>query len=516
MQTEKQVKVIMPTIGDNAVRKLRVEAYCRVSTDSEDQLNSFLAQVRYYTDFINRSANMILVDVYADEGITGTCVNKRDEFLRMVKDCKLGRIDRIYVKSVSRFARNSLECIENIRLLKSYGVSVLFENDGIDTENMNSEMILYIKSAFAQSESLSGSKRVSTAIRMKMQNGEFSTYTAPYGYEIKDGKLVPIIECQPIIEKIFHDYLSGKGKGKIAEELNAIEDTGRVWNAQGVDYILTNEKYIGDSLLQKTYTPQVFPLRNIPNKGEVEKYYVTNTHEPMISRELFDSVQRKKEKNRIKKAQDKKRTPLAFSKKIYCGNCGWTYKIHTSVNDRYWSCSKDGISGFKCGSINVCEKDLKKAFINLFNKLKLYRVEIIDSTISTLIRLKTRIASGNSEIQEIDEELARLSSENSMYVKLRAKGIMDDVSFMEQTADLQKRLTELRTRRIKLLNADEDEQSIESLKILKAIIEENDYQLLFDQGLFEKITRRINIYSDNYAVFELKCGLKFKEQVRWD
>ena len=159
---------------------------------------------------------------------------------------------------------------------------------------------------------------------------------------------------------------------------------------------------------------------------------------------------------------------------------------------------------------------MKKAFINLFNKLKLYRVEIIDSTISTLIRLKTRIASGNSEIQEIDEELARLSSENSMYVKLRAKGIMDDVSFMEQTADLQKRLTELRTRRIKLLNADEDEQSIESLKILKAIIEENDYQLLFDQGLFEKITRRINIYSDNYAVFELKCGLKFKEQVRWD
>ena len=154
MQAEKQVKVIMPTIGDNAVRKLRVAAYCRVSTDSEDQLNSFLAQVRYYTDFINRSANMILVDVYADEGITGTCVNKRDEFLRMVKDCKLGRIDRIYVKSVSRFARNSLECIENIRLLKSYGVSVLFENDGIDTENMNSEMILYIKSAFAQSESL--------------------------------------------------------------------------------------------------------------------------------------------------------------------------------------------------------------------------------------------------------------------------------------------------------------------------------------------------------------------------
>lgn len=516
MQSGKQVKIIMPTIGENAVRKLRAAAYCRVSTDSDDQVNSFLTQVKYYTDFISRSENMILVDVYADEGITGTCVNKRDEFQRMIKDCRLGRIDRIFVKSVSRFARNSLECIENIRLLKTYDVSVLFENDGIDTEYMNSEMILYIKSAFAQSEALAGSKRVSTAARMKMQNGEFTTYTAPYGYEIKGGKLVPKLECQPIVEKIFRDYLSGKGRGKIVEELNSIEDTGRVWNNAGIHYILSNEKYIGDSLLQKTYTPPILPLRHIPNKGELEKYYVSNTHEPIIDRELFDAVQRKLKKNKVKKAQDKARTPSVFSKKVYCGNCGWGYKPKLNSGVRYWVCSHDGIAGVKCGSINVREMDLEKAFVNLFNRLKLYRSGIVDRAILFLTKLKTKIASGNSEIQEINEELARLSSENNMYVKLRAKGIMDDVSFMEQSSDLQKRLTGLRARRIKLLNADEDEQSIELLRELKDTLEEYDYQLVFDSALFEKVIKRICVSSGCKAVFELNCGLKLKEQVKWN
>ena len=181
---QKQVKVIKPTIAVISENRTRVAAYCRVSTDSFDQMNSFGAQVKYYNDFIRNSNSMELVDIYADEGITGTCINKRDEFQRMMKDCKAGKVDRIYVKSVSRFARNSLECIESIRLIKKYGTAVFFENDGIDTECMNSEMILYIKSAFAQSESLTGSKRVSTAIRMKMESGDFITTTAPYGYRL--------------------------------------------------------------------------------------------------------------------------------------------------------------------------------------------------------------------------------------------------------------------------------------------------------------------------------------------
>ena len=167
---------------------LRVAAYCRVSTSEEDQLNSFITQMHYYHDFISQSDNMALVDIYADEGITGTSVEKRNEFKRMLNDCRLGKIDRIYVKSVSRFARNALECIESIRLLREYGVSVFFENDRIDTLTLNSELILYVKSAFAQSEALAASKRVSTANRMRLEIGEYSICCAPYGFRAKDAE----------------------------------------------------------------------------------------------------------------------------------------------------------------------------------------------------------------------------------------------------------------------------------------------------------------------------------------
>ena len=164
---------------------LRVAAYCRVSTDSEDQKESFIAQMHYYYSFIQQSENMQLVDVYADEGITGTCTAKRDDFNRMIKDCKIGKIDRIYVKSVTRFARNALDCLETIHLLKDYGVSIYFENDGIDTQNLNSELVLYVKSAFAQSEAMAGSKRVQTANRMRAENGHYIFASAPFGYRKK-------------------------------------------------------------------------------------------------------------------------------------------------------------------------------------------------------------------------------------------------------------------------------------------------------------------------------------------
>ena len=156
---------------------LRVAAYCRVSTDSEDQVNSFIAQMHYYYSFIQQAENMTLVDIYADEGITGTCLAKRDDFNRMIRDSKEGKIDRIYVKSVSRFARNALDCLESIRILQGYGVSVFFENDGIDTQTLNFELVLYIKSAFAQAEVMAGSKRVKTANRMRAEGGHY-TFTS--------------------------------------------------------------------------------------------------------------------------------------------------------------------------------------------------------------------------------------------------------------------------------------------------------------------------------------------------
>ena len=245
----REVKVIRAVSEITEKDVLRVAAYCRVSTDSDDQINSFIAQVKYYNDFIRLSDGMELVDIYADEGITGTSVSKRDEFKRMMRDSKLGKIDRVYVKSVTRFARNSLECIiESIRVLKSNGTTVFFENDGIDTETMNSEMILYIKSAFAQCESLSGSRRVSTACRMRMESGTFVTTSAPFGYKLADKKLVVVPEEAAIVRRIYQLYISGLGVDKIINELNETAKEYAPWGKGRVEYVLKNERYIGDSL----------------------------------------------------------------------------------------------------------------------------------------------------------------------------------------------------------------------------------------------------------------------------
>lgn len=401
-QSTKDVKVICPTKGLYGDKKLRVAAYCRVSTDSDNQEDSFIAQVKYYNDFLRLSDNMELVDIYADEGITGTSINKRDDFNRMLRDSSLGKIDRIFVKSVSRFARNSLECIESIRLLKSYGTTVLFENDAIDTDTMNSEMILYIKSAFAQSESLSGSKRMSTAIRMKMSTGEFYNHMAPFGYRAENRTLIPIPEEAEIVKRIFNEYIAGKGIGKIVSDLNRDDVVGKPLGKKRVRYILTNKKYCGDSLYQKSYTPPVLPLRNIPNRGEVDKYYVENTHQAIIDKSVFQTVNKMFEKNMLRYGNRQKRASENFSGRIICGDCGWAYKKKSGNGEPTWICTKDGIAGQRCNTHPISEAVLKKAFVMMFNRLQQHKDIIIKDTHRKLLILRKAFFNNSTAVEDID------------------------------------------------------------------------------------------------------------------
>ena len=308
----KEVQVIKATITGEKTEKIRVAAYCRVSTDKDDQLNSFFAQMRYYRDYVRGNDRMVLVDIYADEGITGTELEKRDEMKRLIRDCKHKKIDRVLVKSVTRFARNSLECIETIRTMQSCGVSVLFENDHIDTETMNSEMMLYIKSAFAQSEATSASKRMSTSIRMKMEDGTYVATSAPFGYELVDGELVVVPEEAEVVRKIFALYLQGYGINVIAKTIRDTDGDKRDWNRQGIKYILTNEKYIGDTMWQKSFTPAVLPLRNRPNRGELPKYYCEGTQEAIVSKEDFIAV-----KNLMREREEKHYKQYRNEKKLF-------------------------------------------------------------------------------------------------------------------------------------------------------------------------------------------------------
>lgn len=516
MQTAvREIKIIEPTVGIiTQEHKQRVAAYCRVSTDSDDQANSFLAQVRYYKEFISSSDTMVLVDIYADEGITGTCINKRDEFKRLIKDCSNGRIDRILTKSVSRFARNSLECLETIRQLKDYGVSVFFENDNIDTRTMNSEMILYVKSAFAQSEALAGSKRVSTAYRMKMENGAFTTYHTPFGYRLVDQKLIVEPGEAEVVRRIFKLYLAGNGINRIAALLNSEMSEGNTlrWNNSGVRYILTNEKYIGDSLLQKTYTPEMLPLRNRPNNGALDKYYVTGTHEAIISKEDFNTAQQILA-GRIN-TTEQTREKYLFSRKIICVECGWAYRRKIQNGKVYWVCSRKGMSGFVCGGQNYSEESICTAFVRMYNKLRRFEKEILDTTITQLTDLRNKLTAGNSEIKSIDIEISKLCEQNNQYEKYHMKKIMDDISYMEQTGRLKKRITELRNRRLKLLNENEDERIIESLRVFKDTVQEYPMAVMaFDAELFEVIVDKIKAGNNRTLTFVLKGGLCLKERV---
>ena len=493
---ERTVKVIEPTIGNlNQSKIIKVAAYCRVSTNSEDQVNSFSAQLKYYTEYISSNPRMELVDIYADEGITGTCVSKRDEFKRMMRDASNGKLDRIFVKSVSRFARNTLECLEAIRILKSLDVTVIFENDNIDTETMNSELILYVKSAFAQSEALSGSKRVSTAIRMKMENGEFITYNAPYGYKLdKECHLLIVPEEAEVIRRIFELYLSGKGMGKIAETLNDenIPNASGKWSVSGIRYILLNEKYIGDSILQKTYTPCTLPLKNIPNRGELDMYYVSNSHEGIISRETFEFTKR-----RMFQTTCERKTPQKhlFTGIIECESCGWAYKRKESA-------------GYFCESKNISEENLKKAFVKMYNKLRRFETEILDRTYNQLLKLREKLSGQNNEVSQIDIEIADLCNKINMYTEFHLQGIIDDISFLERTSELKYRVTELRNKRTKLLYANEDEKVIEEIKILMDTLEEYPKVILsFENSLFSSIVDKVIIGKTETITFKLKGGL---------
>lgn len=517
MTTTKDVQLIRGN-KSSVEENLRVAAYCRVSTDSEDQINSFMAQMHYYYSFIHQSENMELVDVYADEGITGTSTAKRDDFNRMIKDCKAGKIDRIYVKSVSRFARNALDCLEYIRLLKEYGVSVFFENDGIDTKTLNSELILYIKSAFAQAEAVFGSKRVQTANRMRVENGNYVFMATPFGFRRENNNLIPVPEEAAVVERIFKDYLSGNGIGKIVSQLNNEPGMiGKPWGREGVRYMLSNEKYIGDSLFQKTFTPNVLPFRNRRNHGEVDQFYISNTHTGIIDRELFNAVQemlkRNKENDR-KKAKPKK---YDFTGKIYCGDCGWAYKRRIQHGIVYWVCSQDGAAGQRCKSKPLSQDVVYKTFINFYNRLRYHENMILRSTVTKLSDFKRRITCMDSEIGELDKQISMLTERHNLYVSLMEANQMDGVSFAEQCAKAEREISKLRTRRKKLLSMDEDEKSIDDIRQLREKLEDAPQAIVeFDMSLFNLIVEKMIVEDDRKVSFVLRCGMKLREEIAWN
>ena len=318
----------------NTDKQYRVAAYCRVSTDKEEQENSLENQITYYKNKIESTPNWVLVDIFADFGISGVRSKNRLEFQRMMNLCNKGKIDLIITKSISRVARNTVDCLSCVRRLKDKNIGIIFEKEGINTLDAVSETFLTWFSAFAQAESESLSQNVTRGKRMGYKEGKFSFPSCLYGYDRGDGKTPVIIpEQATVIRKMFHMYLEGKSIRGIKEWLNAnkIETPkgNESWSRSTVSGILRNEKYKGDVLLQKSYTVDYLTKTTAKNKGEVTQYYIENNHEGIVSREIFDMVQDEMQRRASlysSKTPSKYSSKYALTGKVICGECGAAYR----------------------------------------------------------------------------------------------------------------------------------------------------------------------------------------------
>ena len=294
--------------GKNQNQQLKVAAYCRISTDSLEQLNSYQVQIDYYTDYINSNKYWRLAGIFADEGLSGTSTRKRKEFNRMIRLCRQKKIDLILCKSASRFARNTVDCLEHIRELKALGIGVIFEKENINTLTEYSEFLLALHSSFAQAESESISKNITLGLQMSFKEGKVQyAYQHWLGYRKgADGKPEIIPEEAEIVRLIFRLYLNGMSTQRIAKQLveNHIPNKyGKAeWRHDNILRILSNEKYVGDALLQKTYTVDCISHKVMKNHGERPMYYVSDCHPAIIDRTTYNLVQQELERVHIKMA----------------------------------------------------------------------------------------------------------------------------------------------------------------------------------------------------------------------
>ena len=416
------------TRGTAALKpKLRVAAYCRVSTD-ENQETSYEAQVAHYTDYITNHEGWQLANVYADEGISGTGTAKREQFLAMIAACEAGEIDMVITKSISRWARNTLDSLQNIRKLKALGIPVIFEKENCNTMESSGELLITLLSSLAQQESESISKNVRIGLQYGFQRGKpMLNHTTFLGYtkERGDKALTIVPEEAETVRRIFRDFLEGYSIGEIKEMLESEgvkTPTGKdKWYHSTILSMLKNEKFMGDLLLQKTYTVDFLTKEKAKNCGEFPQYYVENAHPPVVPREVFMRVQgelmrREQEK---KAGSGRPALHLALNGKIICGDCKSTYRRCSSpYEETVWRCRHQSRKKY-CTGRAVKEKAIKDAVVEAFRRLPECRED--------LIRMQERIQWGpldtiTRELDAIDERKTVLEAIISDYA---ATGSLD-------------------------------------------------------------------------------------------
>lgn len=417
---------------DTAQPRKRVAAYARVSTDSEEQLSSYEAQVEFYTRYIKGNPGWEFVNVYTDEGISGTNTRKRDGFNRMIEEALNGKIDLILTKSISRFARNTVDTLTTVRTLKAHKVEVYFEKENIYTLDAKGEVMLTIMGSLAQEESRSISENVTWGKRRSMEEGRFSlAYKRFLGYEKGENGLPKIVEHEAkIIREIYQLFLDGSTVRTIADYLTAQHiptPAGKsIWSVSTIMSILQNEKYKGDALLQKTYTADFLTKKVKKNHGEVPQYYIQNSHPAIIDTETFDLVQKEIERRKPHRHKLHRNSPL--NAKIICSQCGGFYgrKVWHS-NSKYrksvWQCNQKYDNESHCHTPNLNEDEIKNAFVMAFNQMLgrkaeyIARLEKLQKELNDTSLLDEQLKAATSRHAHILAELRRYMEENTRQIQ---------------------------------------------------------------------------------------------------
>lgn len=520
------------TANKNEYKQINVAAYCRVSTDSDDQLQSYEAQVAYYTDHICKNPKWHFVGIYADEGITGTNVSKRERFKDMIRDCEKGKIDLILTKSVSRFARNTVDSLNYVRKLKAMNIGVYFEEQNIDTLTTDSEMFIGLYSVMAQSESENISANVKWGVRQRMKNGTFGFHFNTYGYRKgENGEPEVVPEEAEYIKKMFDLYLDGYSTRNIAIHINEIGGRtrkGKEWEWRAVQDILSNEKYVGDLLMQKTYSTDCISKKRKKNNGELPKYLVSNNHIPIVSREIFKLVQAEKARRNSKRKKSSNavtelgcyNSKYALSDVLICGECGSSYvrntKYYKGEKWVYWRCINRIENGTKfCNkSSGIREEKIHAAICRAISKISPSNDEVFNSMKNTL---KYATVEDDTALNKFNIELniKQLQDEAEDYMMKAACTEGDKSKYLDEVEKIFAKVKILREQ-LELLEASTVESSTSDFEKNKIseIFENMNFEIVeYDDLLVRRLIECIKIMGDKTVTIIFKGGLEIKESL---
>ena len=516
-------------------RNLRVAAYCRVSTDSEEQLTSYQNQLAYYTEKIMKEPGWTMAGMFADEGITGTSATKRKEFLRMIRQCRQGKIDLILTKSVSRFARNTVDTLNYTRELRSLGIPVIFEEQNINSIHPESEFLITLHGAFAQAESENTSSRVRWGKRQSMKAGHVTMqYQKLLGYERgPDGRPKIVPEQAEIVRFLYQRCLAGDTLRSIKEQLEAqgfLTAAGRSeWSLSNIKSILTNEKYCGDALLQKTFIQDCISKKIVRNTGQLTKVLIQNHHEAIVSRELFDAVQLELARRKAREGGTRRSAPTglrkysgkyALSNLLFCGECGTAYRrcVWTQHGEKrpVWRCISRLSYGKKycLHSPTLDEEPLQQAVLEAINS-SMDSAAVLESRVTAAMEQELLPVEGEAmSLADVERALADLGRQFDQLLKEAADPERQE-EYTERFRAVSTSMAELKQRKehLKALYQ-ENEQTSQRLRAISAALEGASAQLTeWDERTIYQLLEKVTVLSKDRIRVTFRGGLEIEQNI---